>query len=146
MKKLTTASLLALSLIASTGFAVSANEKLDIVKLIQKADEASLETVIANLIAANPSDQNILQEIANASDAAGVIKDDFITIALANGVDATLVGIITESYTAAGQNNNGVGRGVGAGRNINRGMGNGNGNGGNGGGGGGGGTSEDNNN
>ncbi|WP_052140966.1 hypothetical protein [Pseudoalteromonas piratica] len=156
MKKLTTASLLALGLIANTSFSVNAEESVDVTTQIQEAaasgDTTALESLVAQLVEANASNEDVLQQIADAANAAGMNSDTFTSIAVANGVDATVASNVTNSFTAAGPgnsqggqnantNNNGVGNGVGGGRTGNRGN-----QGGNGGGGGGGGISETNGN
>ncbi|WP_372770749.1 hypothetical protein [Pseudoalteromonas sp.] len=165
MKKLTTASLLALGLIANTSFSAVANETTDVTTQIQQAaaagDASALEALVAQLIAANSNNpdlnetekENVLQQIADAANAAGITSDTFTAIAVANGADAGAVSTVTNSFTAAGpgqganqgnagnNNNNGVGQGQGNGRTGNRGN-----NGGKGGGGGGGGISENNGN
>lgn len=154
MKKLTTASLLALGLMANTTFSVNAEESVDVTTQIQEAaasgDTTALESLVAQLVEANASNEDVLQQIADAANAAGMNSDTFTSIAVANGVDATVASNVTNSFTAAGPgnsqgnsqggqnantNNNGVGNGVGGGRTGNRGNGNG-------GGGGGGGVSE----
>ena len=152
MKKLTTASLLALGLMANTSFSVNADETVDVTTQIQQAavanDAAALEALVAQLVAENADNQEVLQQIADAANTVGINADTFTAIAVANGVDATVASTVTESFTAAGlgqggnnanTNNNGVGNGQGNGRTNNRGN-----NGGNGGGGGGGGISESN--
>ena len=65
MKKLTTSSLLVLGLMANTSFSVNADETADVTTQIQQAaqanDVAALEALVAQVVAENAENQDLLQ-------------------------------------------------------------------------------------
>ncbi len=148
MKKLTIASIVALSIAAFGSVNSYANEATNTVAtvtteqaqaveaLIQaKLDSGiSLEDAISEVLTSNPE---LLFAISKYAESQNINVDTFQGLAIAAGLDATQVNNVTEQYTAAGPGqgnnngnagnnpNNGVGQGQGNGRANNRGNGNG---------------------
>lgn len=154
MKKLTIATIIALSIAAFGSVNSYANEATDTTSTTvtteqaQKAEELiqakldsgiSLEVAITEVLTSNPE---LLFAVAQYAESKSMDVDVFQGLAVAAGLDATQVNNVTEQYTAAGpgqgnnngnagnNQNNGVGQGQGNGRTNNRGNGNGSGGGG----------------